>query len=207
MPVNKKFKARFEPGDTLHVYNRTNNKERLFRKSRDRSYFLLLFQKIVLPFIDPFAWTLIPNHFHFVVRTKEKNEIKEYLSNLLEEHLTITEIKFLEGKIDVAELVLMEFRRMMQAYTAVYNKMYGRKGNLFHRSLKRVKIKSDRQFRKAIIYVHKNAEKHKIVDDFRDFEWSSWHELSGNTRIFLNRNEVYEKFGNKKGFIHAHELG
>lgn len=206
MPVNKKFKARFEPGDTLHVYNRTNNKELLFRREWDRRYFMDLFRKIVLPFIDPFAWTLIPNHFHFVVRTKEKNAIIEYLSNLPEECLIKTEIQFLKGKIEVADLVLFEFRRMMQAYTAVYNKIYNRKGNLFHRSLKRVKIKNDRQFRKAIIYVHKNAQKHHLVDDFRDYLWSSWHEYVGNEPTFLMRKEVYEKFGNKKGFIHAHEL-
>lgn len=205
MPVNKKFKARFEPGDTLHVYNRTNNKERLFRKSRDRIIFLDLFQKLVQPFVDPFAWTLIPNHFHFVVRTKEKNQIIEYLSNLPEDYLTQTEISFLSGKIDTATLVLFEFTRMMQAYTAIYNKMYDRKGNLFHRSLKRVRIKDDRQFRKVVVYVHKNAEKHKLVDDFREFQWSSWHELVGDTRFFLNRKEVYEKFGNKRAFIHAHE--
>lgn len=207
MPVNKKFKARFEPGATLHVYNRTNNKELLFRRVRDRLYFMDLFRKIILPFIDPFAWTLIPNHFHFVVRTKEKNAIIEYLSNLPEENLIKTEIEFLKGKIDVPELVLFEFRRMMQAYTAAFNKWYGRKGNLFHRSLKRVKIRSDKQFRRAIIYVHKNSEKHGLVDDFREYEWSSWHELSGPERIFLNRKDVYEKFGSKKGFLCAHEVG
>ena len=42
--------------------------------------------------------------------------------------------------------------------------------------------------------------------DFKEYEWSSWHEFTKKKFSDINRDEVYEIFGNKQAFLNAHEL-
>lgn len=60
-----------EEGGYYHIYNRANGKDNLFRDDQDYLHFLQLYQKYILPVADTFAWVLMPNHFHLLVRIKE----------------------------------------------------------------------------------------------------------------------------------------
>lgn len=65
------FHPTLEEGGYYHVYNRANGKDNLFRQKQDYQHFLRLYQKYMLPVVDTFAWVLMPNHFHLLVRIKE----------------------------------------------------------------------------------------------------------------------------------------
>lgn len=85
-----------------------------------------------------------------------------------------------------------------------FNKMYSRKGNLFHRPFKRVQIKDDIQFCQLIVYVHANAQKHQLVKDFRDYKWCSYHSFLSTGATLLNREYVFSVFGGKEPFVDFH---
>ena len=57
-----------------HIYNRGNNRENLFKQDRNYRYFLKLYAKHIEPIADTFAYCLLPNHFHLLVRIKGETE-------------------------------------------------------------------------------------------------------------------------------------
>ena len=67
-----------------HIYNRGNNREDIFREDRNYAYFLELYSKYVLPSVDTFAYCLLKNHFHLLVRIKDLTGSK---ANLLSQRL------------------------------------------------------------------------------------------------------------------------
>ncbi len=66
----------FEYGETYHVYNKSVGGVLLFKSSNDYFYFLKKLERYILPIADIYAYCLIPNHFHFLLK------IKNLISNL-----------------------------------------------------------------------------------------------------------------------------
>ena len=62
------------PGVFYHIYNRGNNGEDLFIEARNYPYFLALYAKYVEPVAETFAYCLMKNHFHLLVRIKTVDE-------------------------------------------------------------------------------------------------------------------------------------
>ena len=61
-------------GHYYHIYNRGNNRENLFVEARNYRLFLELYAKHVLPVADTYAYVMLKNHFHFLVRTRTVEE-------------------------------------------------------------------------------------------------------------------------------------
>ena len=53
-----------------HIYNRGNNRERIFFQYRNYNYFKEKLKKYLLPFVDVISWCLMPNHFHGIIEIK-----------------------------------------------------------------------------------------------------------------------------------------
>jgi len=64
-----------EHGKFYHIYNRGVNGCDLFGESINYEHFLRLYDKYLLLVADIYAWVLMKNHFHFLVRIKEEEEI------------------------------------------------------------------------------------------------------------------------------------
>ena len=58
---------------------------------------------------------------------------------------------------------------------------------------------------RLIVYIHQNPQKHKFVDDFRDWSYTSYQELLGTKETRLKRDKVLELFGGKGGFVRYHQ--
>ena len=54
-----------------HIYNRGNSAENLFREERNYPHFLKLYARHVEPIAETFAYCLLKNHFHLLVRIKD----------------------------------------------------------------------------------------------------------------------------------------
>ena len=65
-----------EFGRYYHIYNRGINSCNLFKENSNYEHFLYLYEKYITPIADTFAYCLMSNHFHFLVRIKDDNEIK-----------------------------------------------------------------------------------------------------------------------------------
>ncbi len=66
-------------GCFYHIYNRGNNSENIFLNADNFNYFLTLYDKYICPIADTYAWCLMPNHFHFLIRVKEEEEVRRVL--------------------------------------------------------------------------------------------------------------------------------
>ena len=62
-------------GQYYHIYNRGINSCDIFKEAENYDYFLKLYNKYISPIADTFAWVLMPNHFHLLIRVREENEI------------------------------------------------------------------------------------------------------------------------------------
>jgi putative transposase len=236
MPIPDKYLADFEEGGIYHIYNRTNNKEKLFLSDDNRTFFLKRYKEILSPFTDTYCWCLLPNHFHLLIKVKSEDTIIAYLRSKPKAELTVTEKKFLvqrgvqrvanlskvgnpgqqpaiskvgnpgqESAITLSQLLEQTFKRFFQSYALAFNKQHSRQGNLFYKPFKRVRIEKDTQFTMAIIYIHANAAKHKLVKDFTTYAWSSWHSIISNQPTLLLRKEVIDWFGSVEIFIKTHK--
>jgi len=173
MPIPEKYLADFEEKTTYHVYNRTNNGELLFRSDENMRYFLSNYHHKLSPFLNTWCWCLLPNHFHFLVSVKTRTPIRKYLQGKEQHLLTLTERKFLKEEINLSELIEHAFKNFFQSYALAFNKQHNRKGNLFYKPFKRVRIDTDDQFLQTVIYIHANAVKHGLTNDFTNYKWSS----------------------------------
>lgn len=205
MPINNQYLADFIEGEIYHVYNRSNNKELLFINDDNHLFFLKRYREIVAPFVDTFCWCLLPNHFHLLIGIKPEVEIRACLMNTIKTTSTTTDIKFINNEITINEFIVHIFKRLFQSYALSFNKVYNRQGNLFYKPFKRLCISKDNQFTMAVIYIHANAMKHKLVKDFRNYPWSSWHTINSNEPTMLLRNEVLEWFGGLEACVNVHK--
>ena len=199
------YTANFYDGGIFHVYNRTNNKELLFRSVDNKAYFLKQYQKYLHPFLDTFCWNLLPNHFHFLVQIKTTEEIKMYLQTLPPQELKPLEKKYLAGTATTELLLELEWKRFFNSYAMAFNRQHKRNGNLFQRPFKRAEVIKESHFTQAIIYIHANAQHHKLFKDFTKHTWSSWHTILSNKPTLLKREEVLEWCGGRQKFIDVHK--
>ena len=198
--MNPKYNADFIEGDIYHIYNRTNNKELLFRSNQNRLFFLNQYAKYLNPFMDTFSWCLLPNHFHFLTRIKSAQEISSYLSDP-SENLKKIEKEYLEHKTTADMLIECEWKRFFTSYSMAFNKEHSRTGNLFHRPFKRITVEKEDYFTQAVIYIHANPKHHNLCSDFTNYEWSSWKTLISDRPTRLKRDEVLDWFGGLEKFI------
>lgn len=199
--------ARFEAEKTYHVYNRTNNKEPLFKDDHDYRYFLDRYRKYLENFVGTYSYSLPINHFHSILQVKSEIEIFQYLGKLPRKDLTPTQKKFLEvplGQGDMHGLIKGQMHRLFTAYAMYYNLKYKRKGNLFYRPFKRIEINNEVHFSHLVYYVHSNPVKHNICQDFTTYPWSSYQTLLNGFPTFLKRDELLKWFGGKNDFLEYH---
>ncbi len=58
-----------------HIYNRGTNRENIFVQERNYEHFFELYTKHIDPVADTFAYCLLRNHFHLLVRIRSEEEI------------------------------------------------------------------------------------------------------------------------------------
>jgi putative transposase len=181
-----------QPGHCYHIYNRGNNREDLFREERNYRYFLQLYARHVHPIADTFAYCLMRNHFHLLVRIKETAQVSK--TSQVSETCEVSKV------IKPSQ----HFSNLFNAYTKTINKAYGRTGSLFEERFGRIMVTSERYLMNLIFYIHFNPQKHGFVEDFRDWQWSSYHALRTQGKSKLSRAEVLNWFGDTAQFENFH---
>jgi hypothetical protein len=90
------------------------------------------------------------------------------------------------------------------AYAKAINQSCGWSGSLFQHPFGRVPITTGRQFWNVIAYIHQNPQKHKFVEDFRDWKWSSYGIILNEKPTKLERDTVLEWFGGRQQYMSLH---
>ena len=63
------------PDYFYHIYNHANGDDNLFREQENYRFFLQQYAKYINPIADTYAYCLMPNHFHLLVKIKEEQDL------------------------------------------------------------------------------------------------------------------------------------
>ena len=123
--------------------------------------------------VDIIAFCIMPTHIHLVLKQYEKNGISKFINLAL------------------------------ASYSRYFNMKHKRKGPLWEGRFKNVLVKNDDQFIHLTRYIHLNPVTDYLVDNPRNWEYSSYKEYLNltrsdeklcNFRKYLDINAVkYEK--------------
>ncbi len=201
-----------ENGNYYHIYNCGINGEKLFRENRAYEYFLSSYDKYIDPVADTFAWCLMGNHFHLLVRVKEEEEIGFYKQ--LNSDRSNDSVRF-QVTSDLSEFrepdrvkkpnPTKHSSHLFNAYTRYYNKKYNRIGSLFIQPFKRKQINNEKYFRQLVIYIHNNPVHHGFVEHPVDYPWSSYLSCVSVKPAKLQRETVIRWFDDVANFKEVHE--
>jgi len=167
-------------GTFFHIYNRGNNGENIFIQERNYAYFMELWWKHTYQIFETWAYCLLRNHFHVVGYIKDltglkRREPSQYFSNFF------------------------------NAYSRGVNIAVQRTGALFERPFKRIPVKNEAYLMRLIVYIHQNPQKHGFETDFRNWNYSSYHEHISDVSTHLQREKMMELFGSRADFIRIHQ--
>jgi putative transposase len=189
---------KFEPltyGSFFHIYNRGINSCNIFAESENYEFFLHQYDKKISPVAETYAWALMKNHFHFLVRLKEKNDIPEfiYLPNP-------------DGALSPVRVgtPAQQFSKLFNSYAQAINKRCNRHGGLFERPFKRKKIDNLVWLKRVILYIHNNPVHHGFCEHPLEYPWTSYLSCISVKPTKLQREKVIGWFDEKATFITRH---
>lgn len=201
-----------EFGKYYHVYNCGINGCELFRNAKDYEHFLHLYDKYIDPIAKTYAWCLMGNHFHLLVRIKE-NLIYKY-SNADSVHRPV---RFRDVKWETQDLSACEapdsvkkvipknhFSHLFNSYTKYFNKKYNRHGSLFERPFERKQVTSEEYFRRLVLYIHNNPVHHGFCEHPVEYPWSSYLTCVYVKSTKLQRETVLGWFDDVANFEFQH---
>ena len=127
-------------GKFYHIYNRGTNSCDLFFEHYNYEHFLKLYDIYISPIADTYAWVLMKNHFHLLVRIKDKYEI-DYLSAPAPSVAPNPEggYRNIRSETNLSTILYPQrhkyipshqFSHLFNAYAQAYNKRIGRTGSL-----------------------------------------------------------------------------
>ena len=172
------------PDTSFHIYNHANGFENIFKEAENYRFFLEKYKLHISPIAETYAYCLMPNHFHLVVRIRKREVIESLIRNKnisLEEN-TSKVLNF--GSVtnnEIEKFLSKQFANLFSSYTQSFNKVYHRMGSLFIKNFKREPITDRTHFLNAVVYTHRNPIHHgfcKSFDEwpplfiFRDNLWS-----------------------------------
>jgi len=170
----------FIPEMHYHIYNRGNNRERIFFESDNYLYFLKKLKEYLVPVADVLVYCLMPTHYHIVGRVKQTSEISK-----------ISEVSKAMMKLSVS-------------YTKAINKRFQRAGVLFQGQFQAKPVLSSPYLLNLCRYIHGNPVKDGIVADIAQWHYSNYLEWIGERdgklvdKAFVHDNfdtpEEYRKF-------------
>ncbi|HDP69351.1 MAG TPA: hypothetical protein ENN38_00880 [Actinobacteria bacterium] len=156
-------------GALYHIIARGNNKEDIFRESKDYLKYMYLLEKYQKrTSFHLYAFALMTNHIHLLLETGDTP-----LS------------KIMQG--------------IQQSYTQYFNRRYNRVGHLFQGRYKAILCEKDPYLLELIRYIHLNPVRSKMVDCPSKYPWSSHPVYLDKKRIkFIETDKMLLMFSKNK---------
>lgn len=200
-----------------HIYNRGINSCEIFRETKDYERFLKLYDKYVDPIAETFAWALMGNHFHFVVRVKDEKDIKT-LNEISHRRGFQPPTGHAETPTVVADPVggdnwkkrkpniSNQFSHLFNSYAQYFNTKYQRHGALFERPFKRLEITNEAYLKQVIMYVQNNPVHHGFCEHTVEYPWTSYLSQISIKPTKVNRDFVLDLFGGTENLQAVHTM-
>jgi len=193
-----------------HIYNRGINGCNIFKEVNDFEKFLELYKKYIPHIADTYAWCLMGNHLHLLIRIKDENEIGYFVPTKFD-NKTEWVIKTIDNKNKELEQNLKQptpskqFSHLFNVYAKYFNLKHKRTGSLFEKSFKRKIIKSDEYLTYLVYYMHHNPVHHGFSNELGEYKWTSYNDYINENKSFVEKKEVIELFEDIDNFKYFHD--
>ena len=204
--MNKKTKPLY-PGQFYHIYNCGNNRENLFYRPENYIYFLKKYDYYLNGYLETYAFCLLPDHFHLLVRVKQLQDLPGFENpegRPGADKPDLPGLRDLEGLLP--GLISKQFSRLFNAYAKAINKQQCRSGSLFQKNFKRLPVDHPRYLPGLIYYIHANPQLHGLIDDFRNWPFSSYNKILEKRHSHLCKHAVISLFGDTEAYRYFHAL-
>ncbi len=182
-----------EPDRAYHIYNRGVNKDNIFTKKATYFKFYGNIVNCLYPIAKVYAWCLMPNHYHMLVRIKTKKELSE-----------IPIFKSLTDEDKIIDKIHRQFSNMMNSHARYFNNINKRSGPLFDKSIQKNLVTSSDYFYYLIAYIHNNPVHHGFCKNPEDYTWSSLYHYLDESKQTDAMKEIIKDFGGLEAFLDAH---
>ncbi len=166
-------KVPIRAGGIYHLYNRGVNKDPIFFKNKNWDYFLFKFFEYCSPKkANIFAYCLMPNHYHFLVKV---------------------------NCTDFSTTVMMPF---LITYAKAINLQEKRVGPLFQGSYQVKPVNSDEELVYVSRYIHLNPVKAGLVNHPKDWKYSSYMAYLGDKEnALVETDAIFGLFSDKARYF------
>ena len=187
----------FEFEQTYHLFTRVSGNELIFRKEGNYDYFLRQLSKYLLPYLEIYAYCLVPQRFSLLICFRSKNEIFKHFDLPENDMSAEQEHKFLMQPIS----------NLLNSYSKAYNKMFQRKGALFIDYIKRERIDEEGQLKNIFKDIHHIPLQHQFVKSSDEWKYSSFNAyLNANKSTKVSKNFMLGFFENTQDLIQFHKI-
>jgi putative transposase len=132
-------------GESLHVYNRGNNRTTIFQEDIDRETFLVLVERSTeRKGVAVHALALMTTHFHLLVTPRAEHALS------------------------------LAMKQIGERYSRYYNGKYGRTGTLWERRYQAVQMNDDAHSLICLRYIEQNPVRAGLVSHPEAYRWSSY---------------------------------
>ena len=178
--------SKFEPNCFYHIYNRSIGNELLFNHDNDFKYFICKMDRFINPHAKVYAYCLIPNHFHLLLKVSENKDLPAGVEDLPDGRKG--------ANLD------QSLKNLFNSYTRSYNIVHKRHGRLFQHGYKYKKIDSEDYLMWIIYYIHRNPVHHNITTDCSSWKFSSYNSIV--KEYDKKRSDyIFNLYNGKKEFI------
>lgn len=164
------MKTLLEPGKYYHVYNRAKNGDPLFENEEAYRFFMKLYQVHIYPIAETYAYCLLSDHLHLLIRIRE----------------------------DATGSLFKPFALLFNAYSKGYNLHNGKEGRVFKFKLKRTEIRNLPSFFEMIRYVNQNPWRHGVTEYPASYRFSSFRATVTTSPTLVAKEKVQGYFGSNE---------
>ena len=199
------------PNQSYHIFNHANGFENIFTENENYRFFLDKYKLYLLPIAETYAYCLLPNHFHLVVKIRRKEVIEQLVKNKSNFSKVSLDFGKVRGEVnisndDIEKYLSKQFSNFFSSYTQSFNRMYKRMGSLFIKNFRREVILDKEYFMNAVVYTHRNPIHHGFCTRYIDWNYTSYCEIIAQKSEIIEVDKLFKVFGGKQLFIDIHQL-
>jgi putative transposase len=157
-------------GEYYHVYNRGNDRGRIFHERDNFLFFLRRVQEYLVPVVEVVVYCLMPTHYHLLIGVKQGSVAA--------------------ATSEISAGVSRAMMRLGVSHTKAINKRYDRVGALFQGPYGCKHVGGNDYLVHLSRYIHLNPVIDGLVQCPEDWEFSSYREYVGRRDGTLPRPEI-----------------
>lgn len=218
--MNKNRYPPLQSGRCYHILNQGNDGVNLFYEDRNYHYFMAKYRKYIAPKAQTYAYCLMPNHFHLLIRIKDYDELHEASPKRFTVPpigiISAQDIQSKEHQLfdeSISSGISRQFADFFSGYAYAINNAGYHKGKLFSLPFDRILVDNDEYFNWLITYIHRNPIHHWFCKDYITWPYSSYNEIiqafepSNINTAICDIAFLKSWYQNKDQFLNEHEKG